>query len=59
VYLAGEPTGTYAPEALGRKMTLLSKLGGVPAARPIAQEYLRRFPGGTYAGPARAFAPPP
>jgi len=54
-YLTRAPTGTYASEALGRKMTLMSKLGGASRARPIAEEYLRRFPAGTYAGPARAF----
>jgi hypothetical protein len=54
-YLARAPTGTYASEALGRKMTLTSKLEGPARARPIAEEYLRRFPDGTYAGPARAF----
>jgi hypothetical protein len=54
-YLTRAPTGTYASEALGRKMTLMSKLGGPSRARPFAEEYLRRFPGGTYAGPARAF----
>jgi hypothetical protein len=54
-YLTRAPRGTYASEALGRKMTLTSKLEGPAQARPIAEEYLRRFPGGTYAGPARAF----
>jgi len=54
-YLMRAPTGTYASEALGRKMTLTSKLEGSSRARPIAEEYLRRFPAGTYAGPARAF----
>jgi len=54
-YLTRAPSGTYASEALGRKMTLTSKLAGVSRARPIAEEYLRRFPNGTYAGSARAF----
>jgi hypothetical protein len=54
-YLKRAPGGTYASEALGRKMTLTSKLEGASRARPIAEEYLRRFPAGTYAGPARAF----
>jgi TolA-binding protein len=58
-YLTRAPTGTYASEALGRKMTLMSKLGGTSRARPFAEEYLRRFPGGTYAGPARAFVRAP
>jgi TolA-binding protein len=54
-YLKRAPAGTYASEALGRKMTLTSKLEGASQARPVAEEYLRRFPNGTYAGPARAF----
>jgi TolA-binding protein len=58
-YLTSTPDGTYASEALGRKMTLTNKLEGVESARPIAQEYLRRFPTGTYAGPARALQPHP
>jgi hypothetical protein len=58
-YLTRAPTGTYASEALGRKMTLMSKLGGTSRARPFAEEYLRRFPAGTYAGPARAFVRAP
>ena len=53
-YLARAPTGAYAAEALGRKMTLTSELGGPAEARPIAEEYLRRFPKGSYAGSARA-----
>jgi hypothetical protein len=53
-YLAHAPTGAYAPEALGRKMTLTDELGGPTEARPIAEEYLRRFPKGSYAGSARA-----
>jgi TolA-binding protein len=53
-YLAQAPTGTYASEALGRKMTLTSQLKGAAQAQPVAEEYLRRFPNGTYAGSARA-----
>jgi hypothetical protein len=58
-YLMRAPTGTYASEALGRKMTLTSKLRGTSQARPIAEDYLRRFPAGTYAGPARAIVSAP
>ncbi|HMF44149.1 MAG TPA: tetratricopeptide repeat protein [Polyangia bacterium] len=58
-YLTRAPKGTYASEALGRKMTLTSKLEGSSRARPVAEEYLRRFPNGTYAGPARAFVRSP
>jgi len=53
-YLEAAPSGTYASEALGRKMMATQKLVGAEAARMVAQEYLRRFPGGTYAGAARA-----
>jgi TolA-binding protein len=58
-YLTRAPTGTYASEALGRKMIATSKLAGEPAAHSIAEEYLRRFPGGTYAGAARALLQAP
>jgi hypothetical protein len=54
-YLMRAPSGRYASEALGRKMTLTRKLEGNSRARPLAEEYLRRFPQGSYAGPARAF----
>jgi TolA-binding protein len=53
-YLRRAPRGTYAAEALGRKMTLTNKLEGAGQARPLAEEYLRRFPNGSYAGSARA-----
>lgn len=53
-YLGRAPNGTYAAEALGRKMTLLNDAGGAAKARPIAEAYLRRFPDGSYAGAARA-----
>ena len=48
------PRGTYASEALGRKMTLVQRLHGGVRARPIAQEYLRQFENGTYAAAAHA-----
>jgi hypothetical protein len=50
-YLGRAPGGTYAAEALGRKMTLVNESGS--GARSIAEEYLRRFPHGSYAGAAR------
>ena len=52
-YLACAPNGTYASEALGRKMILTGKLAGASQAQPVAEEYLRRFPNGSYAGSAR------
>lgn len=53
-YLAEAPAGTYSAEALGRKMILTKKLHGDTRARDMAEEYLRRFPEGSYAGTARA-----
>jgi TolA-binding protein len=53
-YLARAPSGPFAGEALGRKMTLTETLAGPARARPLAEEYLRRFPKGSYAGSARA-----
>ena len=53
-YLAGAPSGPYASEALGRKMMATKQLRGSPEAESLAREYLRRFPTGPYAGPARA-----
>lgn len=53
-YLERAATGAYAAEAWGRKMVLTNELKGRIAARPIAEEYLRRFPKGGYAEAARA-----
>jgi hypothetical protein len=51
--------GTYTSEALGRKMTVVQRLYGAARARPIADEYLRRFENGTYAAAARALTRAP
>ena len=53
-YLARAPAGSYAAEALGRKMIVTKEAAGAAQARVIAEEYLRRFPKGSYAGTARA-----
>jgi hypothetical protein len=58
-YLARAPSGAYAAEALGRKMTLTSELEGQSQARPVAEEYLRRFPKGSYARLAHALSRAP
>jgi hypothetical protein len=58
-YLVQAPSGTYASEALGRKMIATSKLEGAARSQPVAEEYLRRFPSGTYAGAARALLQAP
>jgi hypothetical protein len=51
-YLEEAPNGSYAAEALGRRMIALRELYGVAAARPVAEVYVRRFPRGSYAGAA-------
>jgi ferric-dicitrate binding protein FerR (iron transport regulator) len=56
-YLRDAPRGTYAAEALGRKMMVLQREHRAPEARAIAVDYLRRFPDGTYAHAARALGP--
>jgi hypothetical protein len=53
-YLEEAPSGAYASEALGREMIVTQDLMGVAAARRVAEDYLRRFPTGTYVGAARA-----
>jgi hypothetical protein len=53
-YLSLAPEGTYASEALGRKMIVTRDREGPARVRPIAEEYLRRFPHGAYAGAAQA-----
>jgi TolA-binding protein len=53
-YLRRAPAGTYASEALGRKMIATERLEGTASAQTIASEYLLRFPHGAYAGSARA-----
>lgn len=58
-YLARASKGGYVAEAWGRKMVLTNELKGRAVARPIAEEYLRRFPKGSYAGAARALCRDP
>lgn len=53
-YLSESPNGSYAAEALGRKMIALREASGPGAAREVANEYVRRFPRGSYAGAAEA-----
>jgi hypothetical protein len=59
LYLKEAPSGAYSSEALGRKMAATERLLGMSEARPVAAEYLRRFPNGTYAGAARALRDAP
>lgn len=58
-YLSRAANSTYAAEALGRKMTMLGRSFGAARARPVAEEYLRRYPKGSYAGSARALLASP
>ena len=48
LYLAEQPRGAYASEALGRVMLGVARISGHAAAREMAEEYLARFPNGTY-----------
>jgi len=57
-YLAEAPNGEFASEALGRKLVAVQALSGREAARPMAKEYLRRFPRGPYATKARELSAP-
>jgi TolA-binding protein len=52
-YMADSPHGNYAAQALGRQMIIVHKLQGKDAARPIARDYLEKFPKGPYADSAR------
>jgi hypothetical protein len=53
-YLAEASDGVHVSDALGRKMTLLQRWDRRGEALAVAQDYLRRFPHGTYANAARA-----
>ncbi|HEY2510311.1 MAG TPA: hypothetical protein VGI39_05630 [Polyangiaceae bacterium] len=51
-YLSESSTGPFASDALGRKMIAVERTQGADAARPIAEQYARRFPHGAYAAQA-------
>jgi hypothetical protein len=48
-YLAESPQGTYASQALGRKLMIVHRLRGREAAKSLALEYLNQYPRGPYA----------
>ncbi len=52
-YLSESPNGSFATEALGRKLVVLVDAGNADAARAVATEYVKRFPGGPHAAYAR------
>jgi hypothetical protein len=58
-YLEDAPGGAFRDEALGRQMTATLRLHGRARARSLAGDYLGRFPGGSYAAPARAILAAP
>jgi len=58
-YLAEAPNGAHVSDALGRKITLLERWKRRDEAVVVAEEYLRRFPSGTYARAARALLSAP
>jgi len=53
-YLAEAPSGVYAAEASGRRLSLVKRQRGTAAARSAAKSYLERFPRGSYATSAHA-----
>ncbi len=52
-YVSESPRGSYASQAFGRKMMLVYKQRGASAAKPVAADYLSRYPNGPYAAAAR------
>ena len=58
-YLAEAPGGAHASEALGRKMAIVRHSAGAAAARAVAEEYLGKYPDGTYSSAARAILKSP
>jgi hypothetical protein len=59
VYLGEAPDGSFAAEALGRKLVAVRKLHGIEQAKPLAREYMGRFPKGAHAAVAREVARAP
>lgn len=52
-YLDDVPNGEYAADALAGRMRARLAMSGAQAARPIAREYLQRFPDGVHLRMAR------
>ncbi len=55
-YLAEAPDGDFAAEALAGKMRAVATLSGAASAKPLAVEYLRRYPKGIHVKTARKIA---
>ena len=47
-YLGESPRGSFAAEALGRKLVALVRSGNRDAARGVAAQYVKRFPHGAH-----------
>jgi len=58
LYLRETPRGGFAAEALAGRMRMVAAQDGSGAARPIAEEYLKRFPRGVHAAAAQRLAQP-
>jgi ferric-dicitrate binding protein FerR (iron transport regulator) len=58
-YLAESPRGSFAAEALGRKLVALVESGDSVGGRSVAKEYLARFPHGAHAAYAHDHAQEP
>jgi hypothetical protein len=55
-YLTESPDGEFAAEALAGKMRAVTTTRGPAAAKPLALEYLRRYPQGVHVKTARKIA---
>jgi hypothetical protein len=55
-YLAESPDGEFAAEALAGKMRAVTTTRGPLSAKPLALEYLRRYPQGVHVKTARKIA---
>jgi hypothetical protein len=55
-YLAESPEGEFAAEALAGKMRAVTTTRGPASAKPLALEYLRRYPQGVHVKTARKIA---
>jgi hypothetical protein len=58
-YLSESSGGSFAAEALGRKLVVLVRSGNTDSARTVARDYLKRFPRGAHAAYAREILPAP
>jgi hypothetical protein len=55
-YLSESPTGEFAADSLAGKMRATARMNGTAAARPLAMQYLQRYPNGAQADKARQIA---